>query len=173
MAWDFSTEPEFEKKLEWMRSFVRDEVYPLEVLDADEAGFMRAIRPLQAEVKRQKLWATHLPPDLGGQGYGQVKLGLMHEIEGTSFWGPIAFGNNAPDTGNSEVLALFGTPEQKENWLYPLLDKKIYSGFSMTEPEHAGSDIDELGGRVMLRAEQWAAACIQERSELGELGTEI
>ena len=86
MGWDFSTEPEFEKKLEWMRGFVREEVYPLEVLETDEAGFMRAIRPLQAEVKKQKLWATHLPPDLGGQGYGQVKLGLMHEIEGASVW---------------------------------------------------------------------------------------
>src|SRR5467141_3616224 len=64
MAWDFSTEPEFEKKLEWMRGFVREEVYPLEVLETDEAGFMRAIRPLQAEVKQQKLW---LRPLLDGQ----------------------------------------------------------------------------------------------------------
>ena len=122
MSWDFSTEPDFETKLEWMRGFMRDEVYPLEVLDTDEAGFMRAIRPLQAEVKRQKLWATHLPPDLGGQGYGQVKLGLMHEIEGASVWGPIIFGNQAPDSGNSEVLAHFGTEAQKKRWLYPLLD---------------------------------------------------
>ena len=67
MGWDFSTEPEFEKKLAWMREFVRDEVYPLEVLGTDEAGFMRAIRPLQAEVKRQKLWATHLPPELAAR----------------------------------------------------------------------------------------------------------
>src|SRR5258706_10229678 len=96
MAWDFSTEPEFEKKLEWMRAFVREEIYPLEVLDVDEPGFMRAIGPLQAEVKRQKLWATHLPPELGGQGYGQVKLGLMHEIEVATVWAPIVFGNQAP-----------------------------------------------------------------------------
>ena len=67
MSWDFSTEPEFEKKLEWMRRFMHDEVYPLEVLDIDEREFMRAIRPLQEEVKRQKLWATHLPPELGGE----------------------------------------------------------------------------------------------------------
>ena len=76
MTWDFSTEPEFEAKLEWMHKFMREEVYPLEVLQTDEDGFMRAIRPLQQEVKQQKLWATHLPPELGGQGYGQVKLGL-------------------------------------------------------------------------------------------------
>src|SRR6202022_2172458 len=137
MAWDFSTEPEFEKKLEGMRVFVREEVYPLEVLDTDEAGFMRAIRPLQADVKKQKLWATHLPPELGGQGYGQVKLGLMHEIEGASLWAPIVFGNQAPDSGNSEVLAHFGSKEQKERWLYPLLYGKIRSAFSMTEPDNA------------------------------------
>src|SRR5437660_12472985 len=140
MGWDCSSEPEFEKKLEWMRAFVREEVYPLDVLDTEEVGFMRAIRPLQAEVKKQKLWATHLPPELGGQGYGQVKLGLMHEIEGATVWAPIVFGNQAPDSGNSEVLAHFGTEEQKKRWLLQLLDGKIRSAFSMTEPNTAGSD---------------------------------
>src|SRR3989440_12925917 len=144
MSWDFSTEPEFEKKLEWMRAFVKEEVYPLEVLDADEAGFRRIIRSLQDEVKRQKLWATHLPPDLGGQGYGQVRLGLMHEIEGASQWAPIVFGNQAPDSGNSEVLAHFGSAAQKEKWLYPLLEGKVRSCFSMTEPNTPGSDPTQL-----------------------------
>src|SRR6266446_1992039 len=155
MAWDFSTEPEFEKKLEWMRAFVREEVYPLEVLDVDEAGFMRAIGPLQAEVKRQKLWATHLPPDLGGQGYGQVKLGLMHEIEGATVWAPIVFGNQAPDSGNSEVLAHFGTEAQKKRWLQPLLDGQIRSAFSMTEPDTAGSDPTLLSTTAVLDGDAW------------------
>jgi acyl-CoA dehydrogenase len=155
MAWDFSTEPEFEKKLEWMRGFVREEILPLEVLETDERGFMRAIRPLQAEVKSQKLWATHLPPELGGQGYGQVKLGLMHEIEGASVWAPIVFGNQAPDSGNSEILAHFGTQEQKERWLYPLLDGKIRSAFSMTEPNTAGSDPTLLSTTATLNGDEW------------------
>jgi len=155
MSWDFSTEPEFERKLEWMRGFMHDEVYPLEVLDADERGFMNAIRPLQAEVKRQKLWATHLPPELGGQGYGQVKLGLMHEIEGASLWGPIVFGNQAPDSGNSEILAEFGTEAQKKRWLYPLLDGKIRSAFSMTEPNTAGSDPTLLSSSAELKSGEW------------------
>src|SRR5205085_6799055 len=99
MTWDFSTEPEFEEKLAWMRGFVREEIWPLEVLEADEPAFMRVVRSLQAEVKNRGLWATHLPPELGGQGFGQVKLGLMNEIEGTSVWAPIVFGNNAPDSG--------------------------------------------------------------------------
>src|SRR5438445_6440269 len=138
-----------------MRRFMHDEVYPLEVLDTDEAGFMRAIGPLQEEVKRQKLWATHLPPELGGQGYGQVKLGLMHEIEGATVWAPIVFGNQAPDSGNSEVLAGFGTPEQKERWLRPLLDGRLRSGFSMTEPDHAGSDPVEMSTTAVLDGDEW------------------
>ena len=155
MAWDFSTEPEFESKLEWMRTFVREEIWPLEVLETDDATFMRIVRSLQDEVRRQKLWATHLPPELGGQGYGQVKLGLMHEIEGTSVWAPVVFGNQAPDSGNSEVLAHFGSPAQKERWLYPLLDGRIRSGFSMTEAEHAGSDPVLMSTTARLDGDEW------------------
>jgi len=155
LGWDFSTEPEFERKLDWMRTFMREEVYPLEVLDTDERGFGQAIRPLQEEVKRQQLWATHLPPELGGQGYGQVKLGLMHEIEGASMWGPIIFGNQAPDSGNSEILAHFGTPEQKERWLFPLLEGRMRSGFSMTEPHTAGSDPTLLAATAELKGGEW------------------
>ena len=72
-------------------------------------------------MKERGLWAAHLPPELGGQGFGQVKLGLMNEILGTSIYAPPAFGCQAPDSGNSEILALAGTEEQKERWLYPLL----------------------------------------------------
>src|SRR6267143_1771339 len=155
MTWDFSTEPEFEAKLDWMRNFVREEVYPLEVLEASERDFMLAIWHLQQQVKEQKLWATHLPPELGGQGYGQVKLGLMHEIEGASVWGPIVFGNQAPDSGNSEILAHFGTEEQKKRWLHPLLDGKMRSAFSMTEPETAGSDPTLLATIAELKGDEW------------------
>jgi acyl-CoA dehydrogenase len=157
MAWDFETDPEFEKKLEWMRDFVKDEVYPLEVIapEVTDEQFLRLIRPLQQEVKSQKLWATHLPPELGGQGYGQVKLGLMHEIEGASIWAPIVFGNQAPDSGNSEVLAHFGTAEQKERWLHPLLDGKIRSAFSMTEPDNAGSDPTQMSTTAVLDGDEW------------------
>ena len=134
MAWDFATEPEFQAKLDWMQTFMKEEVWPLEVVvdELDGDRFWRIIWTLQDEVKKRGLWATHLPPELGGQGMGQVKLGLMHEIEGSSVWGPIVFGNNAPDTGNSEVLAHFGTVAQKERWLHPLLEGRIRSGFSMS-----------------------------------------
>src|SRR5258708_16456867 len=132
MSWDVSTDPEFQEKLDWMEKFVKEEVWPLEVIDTDLAGFTRLIRPLQDEVKARGLWATHLPPEHGGQGYGQVKLGLMHEIEGSTLFGPTIFGNQAPDSGNSEILAMYGTDEQKKKWLEPLLAGGYKAGFLMT-----------------------------------------
>src|SRR4051812_15443619 len=157
MAWEFSTEPEFQEKLDWMRQFVRDEIWPLETI-VDELSrdqLDRIYAPLQEEVKRRGLWAAHLPPDLGGQGFGQVKLGLMHEILGSSPFAPNAFGNQAPDSGNSEILALAGTEEQKQRWLHPLLAGDLKSAFSMTEPETAGSDPTQLRSRAERDGDGW------------------
>jgi acyl-CoA dehydrogenase len=155
MAWDFSTEPEFEEKLEWMRTFVRDEVYPLETLDLDEATFRRITDPMKEEVKKRGLWAAHLDPELGGQGFGQVKLGLMHEILGSSIFAPSIFGNQAPDSGNAELIAIGATDDQKERWLWPLLEGKLRSAFSMTEPETAGSDPTLLKTRAVRDGDEW------------------
>jgi acyl-CoA dehydrogenase len=157
VAWDFSTEPEFERKLAWMRGFVRENVWPLETL-WDELGWdglQRAAKPLQEQVKEQELWAAHLEPELGGQGYGQVKLGLMHEILGSSPLAPLMFGNAAPDSGNSEILAMGGTPEQKDRYLHPLLAGDLKSAFSMTEPDSAGSDPTLLKTRAVRDGEDW------------------
>jgi acyl-CoA dehydrogenase len=154
MAWDFSTEPEFEEKLEWMREFVRDELFPLETLDLTWEQFLRVIPPLQDKVKSVGLWAAHLSPELGGQGFGQVKLGLMHEILGACDFGPHVFGNQAPDSGNSELIALAGTEEQKERWLHPLLEGRIYSAFSMTEPG-TGSDPRQFTSRAVRDGDEW------------------
>ncbi len=153
--WDFSTEPEFQRHLDWMRDFVRDEVRPLELLHLSPEQFDRATAPLKEQVKARGLWAAHLPPELGGQGYGQVKLGLMHEILGTTPFAPMVFGNSAPDSGNSEILALAGTEEQKERWLYPLLAGDLRSAFSMTEPETAGSDPTLLRTRATKDGDGW------------------
>ena len=157
MPWAFSTEPEFAAKLEWMRGFVREYVWPLETL-VDELGWeglRRAAGPLQDQVKEQGLWAAHLDPELGGQGFGQVKLGLMHEILGSSPIAPLMFGNAAPDSGNSEVLAMAGTPEQKDRYLHPLLAGDLKSGFSMTEPDSAGSDPTLLKTRAVRDGDDW------------------
>jgi acyl-CoA dehydrogenase len=150
MAWDFATDPQFEERLAWMRSFVREEIWPIETIEKDigQAELDRINAPLQEQVKERGLWAAHLPPELGGQGFGQVKLGLMNEILGTSIYAPPVFGCQAPDSGNSEILALAGTPEQKERWLYPLLAGELRSAFSMTEPETPGSDPTQLQTRA-------------------------
>jgi acyl-CoA dehydrogenase len=159
VAWDFSTEPEFEAQLEWMRAFVRDEVFPLETLELGHDRLLALVRPLQEEVKRRGLWAAHLSSDLGGGGFGQVRLGLMHEILGQSFFGPLVFGNNAPDSGNAELLAVgiaqTGREDQRTRWLEPLLDGRIRSGFSMTEPETAGSDPTLLATRAVRDGDEY------------------
>ena len=160
MAWDFETEPEFEAKLAWMRSFVRDEIIPLEPLAEQwrtpegRAAFKRITDPLKDEVKRQGLWAAHLPPDMGGLGFGQVKLGLMHEILGQCAYAPSIFGNNAPDSGNAELIAVGGTPEQREQWMKPLLAGTMRSCFSMTEPG-AGADPTLLTTSAMRDGDEW------------------
>ncbi|OBJ46444.1 acyl-CoA dehydrogenase [Mycolicibacterium mucogenicum] len=155
MAWDFSTEPEFQEKLDWMAEFVRSEVYPLETLTLDWPALKRAVAPLQEEVKKRQLWAAHLGPELGGQGYGQVKLGLMHEILGTSAYAPLVFGNQAPDSGNCEILAEAGTEEQKRKWLYPLLSGALCSAFAMTERDAAGADPSLLASTAVLDGDEW------------------
>ena len=151
MAWDFSTDAEFEEQLEWMRAFVREEVWPIEAIEHEigQPELDRIGAPLKERVKERGLWAAHLPPELGGQGFGQVKLGLMNEILGTSIYAPPVFGCQAPDSGNSEIIALAGTDEQKERWLYPLLRGEIRSAFSMTEPDTPGSDPTQLRTRAV------------------------
>src|SRR5664279_1357313 len=154
MSWDFSTDPDYQEQLDWMAELVRREIWPLEAIwhDLGLDGLTAAIAPLQEQVSEQGLWAAHLDPELGGQGYGQVKLGLMHEILGTSPIAPLAFGNAAPDSGNSEILAMAGTEEQKDRWLHPLLAGDLRSAFSMTEPDSPGSDPTQLKTRAVLDA---------------------
>ncbi len=159
MAWDFETEPEFQKELDWIDQFVREEVEPLDHLlgspyDIQNPRNQKLVRPLQAEVKKRKLWACHLGPELGGPGYGQLKLALMNEILGRSRFGPIVFGTQAPDTGNAEILAHYGTPEQKKTFLEPLLNNDIVSCFSMTEP-HAGADPKMFKCKAELQGDFW------------------
>jgi acyl-CoA dehydrogenase len=158
MAWDFSTEPDYEEKLDWARQLMTEEIFPLETLELSNEQLLKAIAPLQKEVKRQGLWAAHLPPELGGGGFGQVKLGLLHEVLGQSVYGPVVFGNNAPDSGNAELIALgieaSGREEQKKAWLEPLLAGEIRSAFSMTEPG-AGADPTLISTRAERDGEEW------------------
>ncbi len=158
MAWDFETEPEYEAKLAWARAFVDEEILPLETLDLHYDDLLKAVRPLQDEVKGQGLWAAHLPPELGGMGFGQVRLGLLHEVLGRCAVAPVVFGNNAPDSGNAELLAVGieanGRVEQRTQWLEPLLEGTLRSAFSMTEPG-AGADPTLIATTAVRDGEQW------------------
>ena len=155
MAFDFSIEPEYQEKLEWARRLVDAEVVPLEVAGLSEEQLHEAIKPLQKQVKEHDLWAGHLDTELGGQGYGQVKLALLNEIIGRStLIAPSVFGNQAPDSGNSEILGLYGTDEQKEQWLKPLLAGEMRSAFSMTEPG-AGADPTLISTRAVRDGDEW------------------
>ena len=160
MSWDFETDPEFQAKLDWADTFVREEVEPLDLVWPGiqftplEGGRRDAILPLKQQVREQKLWGTHLTPELGGQGYGQVKLALLNEILGRSSWAPIVFGCQAPDTGNAEILAHYGTPEQKALYLRPLLDGEIFSCYSMTEPA-GGADPTQFTTTAVRDGDEW------------------
>jgi acyl-CoA dehydrogenase len=158
MAWDFETDPEYQEKLDWADTFLREEVEPLDFVvsatDIHNPLWQEVVPPLQAKVKEQGLWATHLGPELGGPGFGQVKLALLNEILGRSGLGPTVFGCAAPDTGNMEILAHYGTPQQKERWLKPLLDGEILSAYSMTEPQ-GGADPTALLTTAELDGDEW------------------
>jgi len=157
--WDFETDPEYQAKLDWVEDFMRNELEPLDFAPLDpyekkNPRVLEVLRPLQQQVREQGLWAAHLSPELGGQGYGQVKLALLNEIVGRSRWAPSVFGSQAPDSGNAEILALFGTEEQKKRYLQPLLNGEISSCYSMTEPQ-GGSDPGLFTTRAERDGDSW------------------
>src|ERR1700730_12273781 len=160
MAWDFSTEPEFAEKVDWVREFVREEVEPLDALFpgceylplTDERR--RIVDPLKQQGRDRGLWAPHLGPELGGQRVGAAKLTLINEILGRTAWGPIVFGAQAPDTGNAEILARFCTQQQKDRYLAPLLAGELFASFSMTEPQ-GGADPRVFTTRAVRDGDEW------------------
>jgi acyl-CoA dehydrogenase len=159
MAWDFETDAAFQEKLDWIETFTREEIEPLDQVVAnpyliDEPVRKALIPPLQQQVREKGLWALHLRPELGGQGFGQVQMALVNEIIGRTYAGPSVFGCQAPDSGNAEILAKYGTAAQKERFLQPLLDNEIVSCFSMTEPQ-GGSDPTQFRLRAELDGDEW------------------
>ncbi|HSA48507.1 MAG TPA: acyl-CoA dehydrogenase family protein [Yinghuangia sp.] len=160
--WDFSTEPEFQAKLDWVAKFVKEEVELIDILfpghgepyDRESEVFHKVIKPMQQKVRDQGLWAAHLPPHLGGMGMGQVKLALLNEILGRTSWAPMIFGTQAPDSGNAEILAHYGNERQKKEFLEPLLDGKIVSTYAMTEPT-GGSDPGGFSCTAVRDGDEW------------------
>ncbi|HEY8488329.1 MAG TPA: acyl-CoA dehydrogenase family protein [Thermaerobacter sp.] len=155
-VYDFRPTPEQEAVLERTRALMDAYVYPA------EAEFFRTgtlpeerLKAIQQAVKDAGLWAPHMPREAGGLGMGMVTLALMNEILGRSPLAPRAFGTSAPDTGNQEILWMFGTPEQKERFLKPNLAGEVYSCFAMTEPEVSGSDPTTLRTRAVRDGDHW------------------
>lgn len=157
MAWDFSTDPEFEATLAWIRRFVDETIIPLDLLcDGLNQKQLDALwAPLKQEVKQKGLWAPHLGPEHGGQGMGQLKLALIHEILGRHSLAPEMFGCQGPDSGNAELLAVGANEAQRERWLYPLMRGELRSTFSMTEPFTASSDPTEMTTRAVRDGDDW------------------
>ena len=159
MGWDFETDPDFQTELDWVNEFVENEIVPVDQVvkhawDMRDPVRQALIPPLQQQVRERGLWACHLGPNLGGPGFGQLKLALLNECLGRTHSGPIVFGCHAPDSGNSEILAHYGTPELKERYLRPLLDNEIVSAYSMTEPQ-GGSDPTGFVTRAELDGDEW------------------
>ena len=110
---------------------------------------------LRERAKAEGLWAPHLPPEAGGSNGSFLVYAHLNEEIGRSLWGQLVLGCQAPDAGNAEILWQFGTEEQKERWLRPLVAGEVRSFFSMTEPEVSGSDPTTLRTRAVRDGDEW------------------
>ena len=154
---DFAPDEKTVEMRERLLAFMQDFVYPAEGTFHDQADSAPnrwdtppVIEELKAEARARGLWNLFLPATHShGAGLTNLQYAPLAEITGHSPWiAPEALNCSAPDTGNMELLSLFGTPEQQERWLYPLLDGKIRSAFSMTEPGVASSDATNIATRI-------------------------
>ena len=130
-----------------------------EISDDERARRRRASRArreeIRAAVAEAGLWAPHLPAEYGGAGLDFLELAYLYEILAYAVGGPTLFGIAAPNSGNASVLAKYGTEEQKATWLVPLVAGELESGFSMTEPEHAGSDPRSITTEAVRDGDHW------------------
>src|SRR5665213_1783283 len=121
-----------------------------------EVAESRALRhDVQEKVKSEGLWAPHLPPEYGGMGIDFLAHAYMNEILAYAIGAASLFGVVAPNSGNQTILVKYGTAEQKEKWLLPLVDGRMESGFSMTEPDQPGSDPRSLKTTARRAGDEW------------------
>ncbi|HEX5121462.1 MAG TPA: acyl-CoA dehydrogenase family protein [Pseudonocardiaceae bacterium] len=159
---DFAYDEKTERLRAELRAFMDEHVYPAEPVLAEQveaAGdpWTRApvVEDLKAEARRRGLWNLFLPGEHGA-GLTNLQYAPLAEITGHSpSLAPEALNCAAPDTGNMEVLSMFGTPEQQADWLKPLLDGQIRSAFCMTEPEVASSDATNITTRIQRDGDQY------------------
>ncbi len=144
---DFSPPPRVAALLPEVDDFVRRSLFPLEAAFVGQpfSASLPALEAQRAEVKRRGWWTPQMPTELGGMGLSLVEHAWFSEILGQSPIGHFVFNCQAPDAGNMEILHRFGTDAQKATWLEPLVRGDFRSCFSMTEPEHPGSNPTWLG----------------------------
>ena len=160
---DFSYTSKVKELEQKLTRFMEEYVYPNESLyeqqlDEQESRFSRIppiMEELKAKAKEQGLWNLFLPESELGAGLTNSEYAPLCEIMGRSLIGPEVFNCNAPDTGNMEVLERYGTPEQKERWLKPLLNGEIRSCFSMTEPDVASSDATNIEASIIRDGDEY------------------
>lgn len=143
---ELAIEPQVKERRAQVRAFMEEHVYPNEsALEREDEAADELIAELREYAKAAGIWAPHLPPEAGGTGSGFIEYALLNEEIGRSMWAQLVFNCQAPDAGNGEILHLFGTDEQKEQFLRPLVEGTARSFFSMTEPEVSGADPTGLG----------------------------
>ena len=153
---DFTLSPDLQELRRRVGEFMDEDIYPNENAIAREDDAADALlKRLQDRAKQIGVWAPHLPAEAGGMGIGFLGYAYLNEVIGRSFAAPRVFGCQAPDAGNAEILHLFGTAEQKQRWLKPLVAGEIRSCFSMTEPEVSGADPVNLRTRAVRDGDEW------------------
>ena len=126
--------------------------------DERESSRRRSIElreEIKAKVNQAGLWAPHLPKEYGGMGLDFLSLAYMYEILAYAVGASTLFGIAAPNSGNASILVKYGTDEQKRRWLLPLIEGEMESGFSMTEPDHAGSDPHSIETAAVRDGDHW------------------
>jgi alkylation response protein AidB-like acyl-CoA dehydrogenase len=138
------------------RAFIDGHILPVEdALFREDDAAAGLLRDLRASAKAEGLWAPHLPPEAGGTGEGFLEYADLNEEIGRVTWAQYVFNCQAPDAGNGEILHLFGSDEQKQRWLKPLVVGDARSFFSMTEPDVSGADPTGLQTRAVLDGHDW------------------